>query len=79
MEQISEILRMFMVIVGIVQVILGLGAWYLGLQIRMLRLELMSKEACDQRHQKLREQLEEAHRAVTALDARVGMHLNKGA
>lgn len=67
---------MFMVIIGIIQALFGLATWYLGIQVRMLRLELMSKDACDKRHQRVKDNLEEIRHQVGILDTKVDSHLH---
>lgn len=76
MEGLSEILRTFMVIVGLVQVLLGFGAWYLGIQVKMLRLELVNKEHCGDRHAAVTEALHELQTKIATIEARVAGHLN---
>ena len=76
MEQLSEVLRLFMVVIGIIQLLFGVATWYLGIQVKMLRLELMSKEACDKRHQRVMENMEEIRHKVGILDTKVVTHLH---
>lgn len=78
MEQLSETLRLFMVVIGLVQIILSFGAWYLGLQLKMLRLELMSKKECEEKHAKVKEELSTLHLQSVETAAKVGAHLTKG-
>lgn len=78
MEQLSETLRLFMVVIGLVQIILSFGAWYLGLQLKMLRLELMSKKECEDRHTKVKEELASLRMQNVETAARVRAHLTKG-
>lgn len=76
MEQLSDVLRMFMIIIGIIQFLFSLATWYLGMQIRMLRMELMSRKDCDARHQNVKDNIEALRHQVGILDTQVKTHLH---
>lgn len=53
MSEWQEGFKIIIMIISIVQVFLGCGAWYIGLQIKLLRLELMPRELCNERHDRI--------------------------
>lgn len=46
-------LDLLLTLLGIGQVITGAISWYFGVQVKMLRLELVSRETCHERHERL--------------------------
>lgn len=77
MEQLSEGLRMFMVIIGIIQLLFSIATWYLGIQIKMLRMELMSRRDCDTRHQGVKDSIEALRHQIAVIDTKVHSHLHE--
>lgn len=77
MEQLSEGLRAFMVIIGIIQLLFSVATWYLGIQIKMLRMELMSRRDCDARHQGVKDSIEMLRHQVAVIDTKVHSHLHE--
>lgn len=64
MSEISEGLKIIVAVLSLAQILLGCGAWYIGLQIKMLRLELVPRELCDERHDRLTEDLGKIHASL---------------
>lgn len=76
MEQLSETLRLIMCIIGIIQFLSFIATWYFGVQVKMLRMELMSKDACDKRHQRVKDNIEEIRHHVGIIETKVDTHLH---
>lgn len=48
-----DMLNLLLALLGVGQVVTGFISWYFGMQVKMLRLELVNKEVCQARHDKL--------------------------
>lgn len=71
MTEISEVVKIIVAVLAIVQILLGCSAWYIGIQIKVLRLELMPRELCDERYGQLKEDLSDIHAALAAIQVRI--------
>lgn len=53
-------------LIAIGQFVTGGFFWYCGIQVRMLRLELVSKRECEAYRDRLREELNSVHTCVSS-------------
>lgn len=65
----SHILNFLLGIIAIGQIIAGVFAWYCGLQVKMLRLELVSKKECEAYRDRAREETNAMHTCVSTCKA----------
>lgn len=47
------VLDLLLTLLGVGQIVTGGISWYFGMQVKMLRLELVNREHCHERHLKL--------------------------
>lgn len=52
-------LDLLLTLLGLGQIITGTISWYFGMQVKMLRLELVNRDSCHERHEKLEHELGE--------------------
>lgn len=55
----SLTLDLLLALLGLGQIVTGAISWYFGMQVKMLRLELVNKDSCHDRHEKLEHELSE--------------------
>lgn len=52
-----EFLHTLLAFLGLGQIITGAISWYFGMQVKMLRLELVNKEVCHARHEAMEKEI----------------------
>lgn len=57
-------LNLLLSLLGIGQVVTGFISWYFGMQVKMLRLELVNRETCHARHEKLEKEVSKLYTEI---------------
>lgn len=65
MEFANDWLKVLLSVIAIGQFVSGIFFWYCGLQVKMLRLELVSKRDCEAYREKLRVEANAIHTCVS--------------
>ena len=60
----GSVLQTLLALLGIGQFITGAISWYFGMQVKMLRLELVNREACQARHDALEKEISALNIAI---------------
>lgn len=60
----GSVLHTLLALLGIGQFISGAISWYFGMQVKMLRLELVNKETCQARHDALEKEISALNIAI---------------
>ena len=63
----GSVLQTLLALLGLGQFITGAISWYFGMQVKMLRLELVNREACQARHDALEKE-------ISALNVAIAKH-----
>lgn len=58
-------LNMLLGLIALGQFVAGVFFWYCGMQVKMLRLELVSKKECEMYRDKAREEINAMHTCVS--------------
>ena len=61
----AETLSILLGLIALGQFVAGVFFWYCGMQVRMLRLELVSKKDCEMYRDKTREETNAMHTCVS--------------
>ena len=67
----GSVLQTLLALLGIGQFITGAISWYFGMQVKMLRLELVNKEVCQARHDALEKE-------INAINVAIAEHHGQG-
>lgn len=70
----SDVLHTLLALLGIGQFVTGAISWYFGMQVKMLRLELVSRETCAARHEALEKELGHIKETICAHHGIGGRH-----
>lgn len=66
----AESLTVMLTVLGIFQILTGALTWYVNVQIRILRLELVSREKCDKHRESVNNSLSGLVADLSVLKAR---------
>lgn len=70
----GSVLQTLLAFLGIGQFITGAISWYFGMQVKMLRLELVSREACAARHAALDKEIRNINETICTHHGKGGRH-----
>lgn len=72
-------LDLLLTLLGLGQIITGAISWYFGMQVKLLRLELVNRDSCYERHEKIDHELSKLYTELERLKVAQAMCEHCGA